>query len=129
MCGECFLNWAKAFHTLKSFLESKYQTPYAPLKLSFIQRESRYAKPQSPSPIKNHWPMPIRVLHSGATRTGSGIPSVSTHNRTYYYQKDFNKIQITVYDRFSILTHTITACSASKPPAAAYLQIAAAAFP
>ena len=25
MCGECFLKWAKAFHTLKTFVESKSQ--------------------------------------------------------------------------------------------------------
>ena len=34
MCGECFLKWAKAFHTLKSFLEeiSKLRySAYAPL--------------------------------------------------------------------------------------------------
>ena len=30
MCGECFMNWAKAFHTLKSFLESRSQNSVLP---------------------------------------------------------------------------------------------------
>ena len=30
MCEECFLKWAKAFHTLKSFLESKSQNSILP---------------------------------------------------------------------------------------------------